>query len=70
LPCSIVVLRDEIQSGELLEGDLPASEYELARICPVSRATGRQTVPRLKAPDHVVGKRGHGMFLIRPKVEG
>ena len=64
LPCSIVVLMDEIQSG-----DLPASEHELARICQVIRATARQAVPHLEAPDYAVGKRRYGTFVTRPKVE-
>ena len=42
-------LMERIHSGELCEGDLLASEEELARLYQVSRMTARQALHGLKA---------------------
>ena len=66
------VLHIEVADAAWMEqmlGMRAVLEHELARICQVSRATARQAVPHLEAPDYAVGKRRYGTFVTRPKVE-
>jgi GntR family transcriptional regulator len=60
---------DRIQSGELTEGDLLASEEELARFYQVSRMTARQALHGLKARGYAQSQKGRGTFVTRPKLE-
>lgn len=63
------VLMDKIQSGALVEGDLLASEEELARSYQVSRMTARQALHGLKARGYAQSQKGRGTFVTRPKLE-
>jgi GntR family transcriptional regulator len=63
------VLMDKIQSGTLVEGDLLASEEELARSYQVSRMTARQALHGLKARGYAQSQKGRGTFVTRPKLE-
>lgn len=63
------VLMDSIQSGALVEGDLLASEEELARSYQVSRMTARQALHGLKARGYAQSQKGRGTFVTRPKLE-
>ena len=63
------VLMDKIQSGALTEGDLLASEEELARAYQVSRMTARQALHGLKARGYAHSQKGRGTFVCRPKLE-
>lgn len=63
------VLMDRIQSGALSEGDLLASEEELARSYQVSRMTARQALHGLKARGYAQSQKGRGTFVTRPKLE-
>lgn len=63
------VLMDRIQSGKLLEGDLLASEEELARLYQVSRMTARQALHGLKASGYAQSQKGRGTFVTKPKLE-
>ncbi|MBS1799638.1 MAG: GntR family transcriptional regulator [Acidobacteria bacterium] len=60
---------DRIQSGKLLEGDLLASEEELARSYQVSRMTARQALHGLKANGYAQSQKGRGTFVTKPKLE-
>ena len=63
------LLMEKIQSGALSEGDLLASEEELARVYQVSRMTARQALHGLKARGYALSQKGRGTFVTRPKLE-
>ena len=63
------VLMEKIHSGELTEGDLLASEEELARVYRVSRMTARQALHGLKARGYALSEKGRGTFVTKPKLE-
>jgi GntR family transcriptional regulator len=63
------VLLEKIQSGELAEGDLLASEEELARSYRVSRMTARQALHGLKSRGYALSQKGRGTFVTKPKLE-
>jgi GntR family transcriptional regulator len=63
------VLMEKIHSGELSEGDLLASEEELARVYQVSRMTARQALHGLKARGYALSQKGRGTFVTKPKLE-
>ena len=63
------VLMEKIQSGALSEGDLLASEEELARSYQVSRMTARQALHGLKARGYAHSQKGRGTFVTKPKLE-
>jgi GntR family transcriptional regulator len=63
------VLLDKIHTGELADGDLLASEEELARLYQVSRMTARQALHGLKTQGVAVSYKGRGTFVRRPKLE-
>ncbi|WP_260704761.1 GntR family transcriptional regulator [Edaphobacter flagellatus] len=63
------VLMEKIQSGALAEGDLLASEEELARSYQVSRMTARQALHGLKSRGYAHSQKGRGTFVTRPKME-
>src|SRR5258708_28606796 len=62
-------LAAKIDSGELREGDLLTSEWELARAYHVSRVTAREALHRLKASGYACSLRGRGTFVTKPKLE-
>lgn len=62
-------LMGKILSGELTEGDLLASEEELARTYSVSRMTARQALHGLKARGYAHSEKGRGTFVTSPKLE-
>ncbi|MDQ2834749.1 MAG: GntR family transcriptional regulator [Acidobacteriota bacterium] len=62
-------LTEKINSGELGQGDLLASEWELARAYQVSRITARQALHGLKSSGHAFSQRGRGTFVAKPKSE-
>jgi DNA-binding GntR family transcriptional regulator len=62
-------LMEKIQSGQLSEGDLLASEEELARVYQVSRMTARQALHGLKSRGYAQSQKGRGTFVTRPKLE-
>jgi GntR family transcriptional regulator len=62
-------LMEKIHSGELSEGDLLASEEELARVYQVSRMTARQALHGLKARGYALSQKGRGTFVTKPKLE-
>jgi GntR family transcriptional regulator len=62
-------LMEKIHSGELTEGDLLASEEELARTYQVSRMTARQALHGLKARGYARSQKGRGTFVTKPKME-
>jgi GntR family transcriptional regulator len=62
-------LMEKIHSGELSEGDLLASEEELARVYQVSRMTARQALQGLKTRGYALSQKGRGTFVTRPKLE-
>lgn len=62
-------LIEKILSGKLREGDLLASEEELARTYQVSRMTARQALHGLKASGYAFSQQGRGTFISRPKLE-
>lgn len=62
-------LMEKIHSGELTEGDLLASEEELARVYQVSRMTARQALHGLKARGYALSQKGRGTFVTKPKLE-
>ncbi len=62
-------LMEKIHSGELSEGDLLASEEELARLYQVSRMTARQALHGLKARGYALSQKGRGTFVTKPKLE-
>jgi GntR family transcriptional regulator len=62
-------LMEKIHSGELSEGDLLASEEELARVYQVSRMTARQALQGLKARGYALSQKGRGTFVTKPKLE-
>jgi GntR family transcriptional regulator len=57
-------LMEKIHSGELSEGDLLASEEELARVYRVSRMTARQALHGLRAAAMPSARRA-GVRLLR-----
>jgi GntR family transcriptional regulator len=59
-------LRENIHSGELSEGDVLASEEELARTYQVSRTTARKALHGLKTSGYVCSQKGRGTFVTRP----
>jgi GntR family transcriptional regulator len=62
-------LMERIQSGELLTGDLLASEEELARVYQVSRMTARQALHGLKSSGFAISRKGRGTFVTQPKLD-
>jgi GntR family transcriptional regulator len=62
-------LMEKIRSGKLLEGDLLASEEELARVYQVSRMTARQALHGLKTSGYALSQKGRGTFVTKPKLD-
>jgi GntR family transcriptional regulator len=62
-------LVEKIHSGELQEGDLLTSEWQLARTYHVSRVTAREALHGLKASGYASSLRGRGTFVTKPKLE-
>ena len=62
-------LVEKIQSGELREGDLLTSEWQLARDYHVSRVTAREALHGLKTSGYASSLRGRGTFVAKPKPE-
>jgi GntR family transcriptional regulator len=62
-------LMEQIQSGQLSEGDPLASEEELSRYYQVSRMTARQALHGLKTKGYAFSEKGRGTFVTRPKLE-
>jgi GntR family transcriptional regulator len=62
-------LVEKIHSGELQEGDLITSEWQLARAYHVSRVTAREALHGLKASGYASSLRGRGTFVTKPKLE-
>jgi GntR family transcriptional regulator len=62
-------LVDQIDSGELREGDLITSEWKLAQAYHVSRMTAREALHALKASGYACSLRGRGTFVTKPKLE-
>jgi GntR family transcriptional regulator len=62
-------LMEKIHSGALSEGDLLASEEELARMYQVSRMTARQALHGLKARGYALSQKGRGTYVTKPKLE-
>jgi GntR family transcriptional regulator len=56
-------LMEKIHSGQLSEGDLLASEEELARVYQVSRMTARQALHGLKSRGYALSQKGRGIFV-------
>jgi GntR family transcriptional regulator len=63
------VLIEKIHSGELREGDLLTSEWQLARAYHVSRVTAREALHGLKTSGYASSLRGRGTFVTKPKRE-
>ncbi|HEY0162864.1 MAG TPA: GntR family transcriptional regulator [Edaphobacter sp.] len=63
------VLMEKIHSGAIAEGDLLASEEELARTYRVSRMTARQALHGLKTRGYAHSQKGRGTFVTKPKLE-
>src|SRR5271154_7050579 len=61
-------LVEKIQSGELREGDLLTSEWQLARDYHVSRVTAREALHGLKTSGYASSRRGRGTFVTKPKL--
>jgi len=66
IQCALV---EKIQSGELREGDLLTSEWQLARDYHVSRVTAREALHGLKTSGYASSLRGRGTFVAKPKPE-
>jgi GntR family transcriptional regulator len=62
-------LVEKIHSGELREGDLLTSEWQLARAYHVSRVTARAALHGLKTSGYASSLRGRGTFVTKPKRE-
>jgi len=62
-------LMEKIYSGAISEGDLLASEEELARTYRVSRMTARQALHGLKTRGYAHSQKGRGTFVTKPKME-
>ena len=62
-------LMEKIHSGALTEGDLLASEEELARVYQVSRMTARQALHGLKTRGYALSQKGRGTYVTKPKLE-
>jgi len=62
-------LMEQIQSGQLSEGDPLASEEELSRYYQVSRMTARQALHGLKTKGYAFSEKGRGTFVTKPKLE-
>jgi GntR family transcriptional regulator len=62
-------LVEKIHSGELREGDLLTSEWQLARAYHVSRVTAREALHGLKTSGYASSLRGRGTFVTKPKRE-
>ena len=60
-------LVEKIHSGELREGDLLTSEWQLARAYHVSRVTAREALHGLKTSGYASSLRGRGTFVTKPK---
>ena len=54
-----------IDSGDLKPGDQLPSQYEMARVCQVSRATIQKAIDRLVLEDIVYYQQGKGTFVAR-----
>lgn len=61
-------LRERIESGELLSGDVVASERDLARIHQVSLMTARHALTSLEREGIVERRQGIGTFVAAPKI--
>jgi GntR family transcriptional regulator len=66
IQCALI---EQIHSGELGNGDLLASEWELARAYQVSRVTARQALHGLKVSGYAFSQRGRGTFVTTSKVQ-
>jgi GntR family transcriptional regulator len=66
IQCALV---EKIHSGELKEGDLLTSEWQLARAYHVSRVTAREALHGLKTSGYASSLRGRGTFVTKPKRE-
>lgn len=66
IQCALV---EKIHSGELREGDLLTSEWQLARDYHVSRVTAREALHGLKTSGYASSLRGRGTFVAKPKPE-
>jgi GntR family transcriptional regulator len=62
-------LVEKIHSGELQEGDLLTSEWQLARAYHVSRVTAREALHGLKTSGYASSQRGRGTFVTKPKFD-
>jgi GntR family transcriptional regulator len=62
-------LVEKIHSGELREGDLLTSEWQLARAYHVSRVTAREALHGLKTSGYASSLRGRGTFVTKPNRE-
>lgn len=62
-------LVEKIHSGELRDGDLLTSEWQLARAYHVSRVTAREALHGLKTSGYAASLRGRGTFVTKPKRE-
>jgi GntR family transcriptional regulator len=62
------ILREKIDSGEWMPGELLPSENELCAQYKVSRTTVRQTMAALVAEGLVTREQGRGTFVARPKL--
>ena len=60
---------ENTHSSELSEGDVLASEEELARTYQASRTTARQALHGLKTSGYAYSQKGRGTFVTRPKPE-
>lgn len=63
------VLKEQIESGRWMPGDLLPSEPEFARRYGVSRVVVRQALAILEDDHQVVRIRGRGTFVAEPKLE-
>jgi GntR family transcriptional regulator len=63
-----ILLMEKIHSGELHDGDLLASEGELASAYQVSRTTARQALHGLKVRGYAQGQRGRGTFITMQRI--
>jgi GntR family transcriptional regulator len=62
-------LMEQIQSGELSEGDPLAAEEELSRCYGVDRMTARQALHGLKVRGYAISEKGRGTFVSKPKLK-
>jgi len=63
------LIKEQIESGLWLPGELLPSEHELARGLAVSRVVVRQALAILEDDRQIVRVRGRGTFVAQPKLE-